>query len=133
MRRHNHAAVIVRIVLKGIAASHRRRAVIADQRAARPIPFVGRTVAQPDVHQLQPVVVVQVVVEVGRRAEAFAQHLPGGVVADRVGVGVRSSAQIAARVLDFAALIITYLHSSVIEVFSIIVKNLATKKIQPLL
>src|SRR5262249_32874971 len=57
-----------------------------DVRPAAPVPLVGCAVAEPTIYKLQPVVVVHVVVERRIRAEPLFDHLPSGVVADRVGV-----------------------------------------------
>ena len=81
-------------------------------RAAAPVPFVGCAVAEPGGDQLQPVVVMRVVVERRVRAEPLFDHLPGGVVADRVGVGVRRTAQVAAEAGEPARLIIAVIDSA---------------------
>ena len=90
---HCHVAVVVRSVEKGVACIARLIAVIGDQRAADPVPFVVDVMPQPDVHGLKPVVVMHVVIEAGssadrriRRAEPLLQHLPARRVSERVGV-----------------------------------------------
>src|SRR6266511_834201 len=71
-----------------------------------PAPFLGRAVTSPGGDQLQPVVVMRSVVERHVCTEPLFNHLPGGVVADRVGVGGWRAAQVAAEAGEPACLVV---------------------------
>ena len=87
-----HVAVVVHAVGKGIPTVSSGRPIIVNQRASAPIPFVGRTVADANVHQLLPVVVMQVVIErAGLHPESLAAHQARRCVGDARGVIAASS------------------------------------------
>ena len=84
---HCYIAVCVCLLAKAFHAIMRCCRVAEDQRFATLLPLVGRAIAQPNVQQLQPVVIIQVVVEKRSGAEPLLVHLPGGGVINRTGVG----------------------------------------------
>ncbi len=70
-----HVAVVVRAVGEGVPAIARSSSLVINQRATVPSPFIGRTVADANINQLLPVVVMQVVIERrGLHSKRLAAH-----------------------------------------------------------